>query len=123
LPTLPYTPLSRPRDAETVRHVSRQKHQRPRTALPGPPATEPFEQPLEDVEGLVGPSVDVWRWRVSCRASLVQDTKPAAGVVALDLADGQGVEEPERLALVRSQDQAVPGWGLGSAHCIVPSLF
>src|SRR5205823_11465769 len=77
------------RDAETVRHVSRQKHQRSRTGLPGPLATEPFEQPLEDVEGLVGAPVDMWRWRVSCRASVVQDGEPAPGVDALDLADGQ----------------------------------
>src|SRR5438093_12233804 len=61
----------------------------------------------------------MWRWRVSCRASVVQDGEPAPGVDALDLADGQGIEEPERLALVRSEDQAVPGWRLGSAqlHC------
>ena len=91
----------------------------PGPACPGSRATAPFQLPLEDVKGLVGAPVDVWRGRESRRAAVVEDAERAPGLLIANLVDRQRIEEPERLSLVHSQDQADSGRVFGSAHSVL----
>jgi len=103
-------------DRESVRDRSRQEHQRARSGLPRLVAAEPLKLAVQDEKRLVLCLVNVGRRREARRHPVVDDAQLALAMVAADLVDRQGVQEPERLPFVGGQHEAGgPGLVIGMA--------
>jgi hypothetical protein len=96
-------------EVEAVRDAVRHEHERTGVGLPQLVSAESLEVAVQDEECFIGSLMEVgWR-REPGGDPVIDDAQLAVAVGGGHLVDGQGVQEPERLALVLGEHEAACG--------------